>query len=248
MGTVDRRWVCLATLGPIGVASLVYVVVMRGFVDADSDHALAWPLLGALPLFVFGMWLLTVSASRTALLIGLGATAMLVGSDYETFVQRNIEILAEPWFPLFNAIGLTADALATSALLIVFATFPDGVAERRWQRGAVALLWTPVLAAPLTLLTTPHVVTSPYIGISGEGIPNPYALPWLAWAEPIVAYLVVQSWAAVFLGLGVLAYRAVDVPAGQRAGRVPRLRVAHRAARRGHPRHPPVRCVRHRAG
>jgi signal transduction histidine kinase len=217
MGTVDRRWVCLATLGPIGVASLVYVVVVRGFVDADSDHALAWPLLGALPLFVFGMWLLTVSASRTALLIGLGATAMLVGSAYETFLQRNIEILAEPWFPLFNAIGLTADALATSALLIVFATFPDGVPERRWQRGAVALLWTPVLAAPLTLLTTPHVVMSPYIGISGEGIPNPYALPWLAWAEPIVAYLVVQSWAAVFLGLGVLAYRAILGPPAVRA-------------------------------
>ncbi len=68
---MDRRWVCLATLGPIGVASLVYVVVMRGFIDPDvnSDHGLAWPLLGALPLFVFGMWLLTVSASRIALLI-----------------------------------------------------------------------------------------------------------------------------------------------------------------------------------
>ena len=79
---MDRRWVCLATLGPIGVAALVYVVVMRGFIDPDvnSDHGLAWPLLGALPLFVFGMWLLTVSASRIALLIALGATSMLVGS------------------------------------------------------------------------------------------------------------------------------------------------------------------------
>ena len=39
----------------------------------------------------------------------------------------NPEVLAAPWFPLFNVIGLTSDALATSALLVVFATFPDSV-------------------------------------------------------------------------------------------------------------------------
>ena len=183
---MDRRWVCLATLGPIGVAALVYVVVMRGFIDPDvnSDHGLAWPLLGALPLFVFGMWLLTVSASRIALLIALGSTAMLVGSAYETFVHLNLEILAEPWFPLVNVLGLTADAVATSTLLVVFATFPAGVPERRWQRVAVVFLWTPVLVGPLTLLTTPHVVMSQFIGISGDSIPNPYVVPWLEWAAP----------------------------------------------------------------
>ena len=173
-GTVERRWVCLATLGPIGVASLVYIVVVVGFIEAEAGEALAWPLLGGLPMFVFGMWLLTVSSSRTAVLIALAATAMIVGSAYETFVQRNIEILGEPWFPLFNMIGLTADAVATSAFLIVFATFPDGVPERRWQRIAVAFLWVPVLVGPLTLLTTPHVVMSQYIGISGDAIANPY--------------------------------------------------------------------------
>ena len=118
---MDRRWVCLATLGPIGVAALVYVVVTRGFIDPDvnSDHGLAWPLLGALPLFVFGMWLLTVSASRIALLIALGATSMLVGSAWETFVHLNLDILTEPWFPLVNVLGLTADAVATSTLLVL---------------------------------------------------------------------------------------------------------------------------------
>ena len=134
---MDRRWVCLATLGPIGVAALVYVVVMRGFIDPDvnSDHGLAWPLLGALPLFVFGMWLLTVvSASQIALLIALGATSMLVGSAYETFVHLNIQILTEPWFPLVNVLRLTADAVATSTLLVVFATFPPGVPEHQWRR------------------------------------------------------------------------------------------------------------------
>jgi signal transduction histidine kinase len=211
METVDRRWVCLATLGPIGVACLVYVVVVRGFVDVDdsSDHNLAWPLLGALPLFVFGMWLLTVSASRVAMFVALGATAMLAGSAYETVVKTNPEVLAAPWFPLFNVIGLTSDALATSALLVVFATFPDGVPERRWQRIAVVFLWTPLLVGPLTLLTTPHVVMSPFIGVSGESIPNPYAVPWLEWAAPAVQYLILQAWPAVALGLTVLASRAL---------------------------------------
>ncbi|MBM7503631.1 sensor histidine kinase [Agromyces aurantiacus] len=209
--TLDRRWVCLATLGPIGLASLAYIVVVRGFVDAGvtDEHGLAWPLLGALPLFVFGMWLLTVSASRIALLIALGATAMLVGSAYETFVNHNLAILTQPWFPLFNVVGLTADAMATSALLIVFATFPDGVPERRWERIAVVFMWTPVLVGPLTLLTTPHVVTPMYLGFTGEAFPNPFAVPWLEWAAPAVASLVVQPWPAVVLGFAVLVSRAV---------------------------------------
>ena len=99
----------------------------------DADHGLAWPLLGVLPMFVFGMWLLTVSSSRTAVLIALAATAMLVGSAYETFVQRNIEMHAEPWFPLFNMIGLTADAVGDVRA-------PDRVRHvpRRGARAAVA--------------------------------------------------------------------------------------------------------------
>jgi signal transduction histidine kinase len=224
---VDRRWVCLATLGPIGVASLVYVVIVRGFLEADADHGLAWPLLGALPLFVFGMWLLTVSAARMAVLVALAGTAMLAGSAYETFVGRNAEILAEPWFPLFNVLGLTADAAATSAFLVVFATFPDGVPERRWQRIAVGFAWLPMLAGPLTLLTTPHVVMSPYIGISGDAIPNPYAVPWLAWAEPLVQNVVVTPWPAVAVALSVLAYRAIlGEPEVRRRTRVMALTVS----------------------
>jgi signal transduction histidine kinase len=206
---VDRRWVCLATLGPIGVVALVYVVVVRGFVEGGADHGLAWPLLGALPLFVLGMWLLTVSSSRTAVLVALAATTMLVGSAYETIVQRNVELMSEPWFPLFNLIGLTADATTTSAMLIVFATFPTGAVEHRWQRIAVAFLWTPVLVGPLTLLTTPHVVMSPYIGISGVAIPNPFVVSWLEWAAPAVQLLVVQAWPAVAVGLAVLGSRAL---------------------------------------
>ncbi|MET0976823.1 MAG: sensor histidine kinase [Leifsonia sp.] len=221
-----RRWVCLVTLGPIGVAALVYIVSIRVFVEGDADHGLAWPLLGALPLFVFGIWLLTVTASRTAVLVALASTAMLVGAAYEIFVQRNFLILTEPWFPLFNVIGLTADATATSALLVVFATFPSGTVEHRWQRIAVVFLWSPMLVGPLTLLTTPHVVMSQYIGFSGDGIPNPFAVPWLEWAAPAVEYLIYQPWPAVAAGVSVLGSRALfGSPAVRASTRVMALTV-----------------------
>ncbi|MRX44710.1 sensor histidine kinase [Agromyces kandeliae] len=203
---MERRWVCLAVLGPIGVASLAYVVVVRGFVDGNADHRLAWPMLGVLPLFVFGMWLLTVSRSRTAVFIALAATALLASAAYEAFVQRNVEVIGEPWFPLLNALGLTADGVSAAAFLVVFAAFPDGVPERRWQRAVMPILWLPALMGLLQLLTTPHVVISRYVGVSGDAIPNPYAVPWLEWAAPAVE---VQPWPAVALGLAVLGSRAL---------------------------------------
>ncbi|WP_308798942.1 sensor histidine kinase [Agromyces silvae] len=224
---MDRRWICLATLGPIGVAALGYIVVVRGFVAADADHGLAWPLLGALPLFVLGMWLLTVSSSRTAVFVALASTSLLVGSAYETLMVWNPWIAQEEWFPLLNAVGLTADGVATAAFLSVFATFPDGALERRWQRIAVWLLWVPALAGVLTLLTTPFVVVSPYVGFSGAGIANPFAVPWLEWAAQPVGLLVVQAWPAVAIGLTILVSRAlfgsVDV---RRRTRVMALTVA----------------------
>ena len=55
------------------------------------------------------------SGCRGVLSAHLAATALLVGSAYETFLHRNLGIMAEPRFPLFNLIGLTSDAVATSA-------------------------------------------------------------------------------------------------------------------------------------
>jgi signal transduction histidine kinase len=206
---VLRRWGLLATLAPIGAASLIYVVIIRGFVEAAADHSLGWPLLGVLPTFVFGMWLLTVTSSRSAVFIAVASTAMAVGSAYETFVQRNAEAIVQPWFPFFNMIGLTADAAAAAGFLAMFATYPTGTPERRWQRVAVAFLWVPVLVGPLTLLTTPHVVMPTYVGINGAAIPNTFAVPWLEGAAPAVYYLFHQPWPSAVLGLGVLYSRAL---------------------------------------
>ena len=206
---MDRRWVCLAILGPIGVASVVYVVIVSGFIDGNADHTLGWLMLGVVPTFVFGMWLLTVSSSRAALYLALAATAMAFGSAYEAFVQRNPELLLEPWFPLFNMLGLTADGVSTAAFVALFATFPTGIPERRWQRIAAWFIWIPAFVGPLTVLTTPYLVMSPYVSVSGDGIPNQYAVPWLEWAAPIVSSIAYQPWPSVVLGIGILCYRAL---------------------------------------
>ena len=132
------------------------------------------------------------------------ATAMAVGSAYETFVQRNLEILGEPWFPLVQHDRPTADAVATvGAASVVFATFPDRrpgapVAADRGRASSGPRCWS----GPLALLTTParrdaavhrhqrrrrSRTRTPCRGSSGR--------------RPAVQYLVVQPWAAVALGL-----------------------------------------------
>jgi hypothetical protein len=71
------------------------------------------------------------------------------------------------------------------------------------------------------------VVVSPYVGFSGAGIVNPYAVPWLEWAARPVDVLVVQAWPAVIVGLAVLASRALFGPVEvRRRTRVMALTVA----------------------
>lgn len=206
---MDRRWVCLAAFAPIGVASVVYVVIVLGFIEGDAAHELGWLMLGVVPTFVFAMWLLTVTTSRAALYLALGSTAMAFSSAYETFVNHNAELVHEPWFPLFNTVGLTSDGVSTAAFVALFATFPTGVPERRWQRIAAWFIWTPALVGPLVLLTTPDLLMSPYMDVTGAGVPNPYAVPWLEWAAPIVYVVAYQPWPSVVLGIGILGYRAL---------------------------------------
>ncbi|MEV1131270.1 sensor histidine kinase [Agromyces sp. NPDC049794] len=203
-----RRWGWLAALAPLGAVSVAYVVIVRGFVAGEAAVGLVWPLLGILPLFVFGIWLLTVSTARSALFIAWTATAIAIGAASETFLSVNPDVLREPWFPLFNILGLTAESIASAAFISMFATFPTGIPERRWQRIAVGFIWVPVVVAPLSLVVTSNVLTpTSSHEVPGAEIPNPLAVPALAWAAPAVEWIV-YVWPAVFLGLAVLLSRA----------------------------------------
>lgn len=201
-----RRWGWLAALAPLGAVSVVYVVIVRGFVADDTPRGLVWPLLGILPLFAFGLWLLTVSTSRSALYIAWTGTAIAVGSAFETFAGGNPDALREPWFPPLGLLWLMADEIAAAAFIAMFATFPTGIPERGWQRIAVAFIWVPVLVAPLASVVAPNLPVPAFHDLDGQEIPNPFALPGLAWAAPAVDWIL-QAWPAVFLGLAVLISR-----------------------------------------
>jgi signal transduction histidine kinase len=199
----------LVTLGVVGTASLLYVFVVRGFVSPGPlpGAGLGWALVGVMPLYAFGLWLLTATSSRVAVYVALGATGMALGAGFETFVEQNPEVLAWSGYPLFNTVGLTADAVASIGFLLMLATFPDGVLEHQWQRVACRLMWVGAFAGPLTLLTNPVVVLPQYVGVQAS-VPNPYAVPALGWAAPLVQHVAVQPWPALVLGISVFYSRA----------------------------------------
>ena len=150
---MDRRWVCLATLGPIGVASLVYVVIVARVHRPESTPTTssAGRCSACCRMFVFGMWLLTVSSSRTALYhrprgdrdgSRLRVRDIRAGGTSRCCRSRGSRS--------FNMLGLTADAVATRGCSSPCSRpSPTGVPERRWQRIAVVFIWTPVLVGPL---------------------------------------------------------------------------------------------------
>ena len=204
---VRRFWI--VTLGAIGAGSLAYVLVVRGFTQpaAEPGAGLGWPILGILPLLVFGLWLLTVTTSRVAVYVALAGTGSAVGSAYEVLLQTNPGLMDADGFVYLNAVGLTAEGVSTAAFLLMLASFPDGVLAHRWQRVAVSSLWICALVAPLTLLTTPYVVLPQYAGLT-EQIENPMAVPALEWAAPLVDTLVVNALLPAALAMLVLMSRA----------------------------------------
>jgi signal transduction histidine kinase len=119
----------------------------------------------------------------------------------------NPELEPSPWFPLLSVVRLTTDAVSSAAFISMFATFPTGVPEHRWQRIAVGFIWVPVLAAPLSVLVTPTLLLPQFHERNAETIANPLAVPALGWAAPAVEWIV-HSWPAIVLGMAVLISRA----------------------------------------
>ncbi|MBM7503630.1 ATP-binding protein [Agromyces aurantiacus] len=202
-----RRWAWFAALAPLGAVSVAYVVLARGFASDDIPRGVLWPLLGILPLVAFGLWLLTVSTSRAALYIAWTGTAIAVGAALETFANATPELESSPWFPLLSAARLTVDAVSGAAFITMFATFPTGVPERRWQRIALWFVWLPVVVAPLSVLVTPTLLLPQFHEPNAETIANPFALPALSWAAPAVEWIV-HSFPSVAFGMAVLVARA----------------------------------------
>ena len=120
---VRRFWI--VTLGAIGAGSLAYVLVVRGFTEPATEPGagLGWPILGILPLLVFGLWLLTVSTSRVAVYVALAGTGSAVASAYEVLLQTNPGLMDADGFVYLNAAGLTAEGVSTAGFLLMLASF-----------------------------------------------------------------------------------------------------------------------------
>lgn len=207
---VLRRRIWLLTLGPIGVAALIHVLVVRGFIEPGPEpgSGLGWAYLGGFPLFVFGMWLLAASSSRMAIYVALAAVGSGVGSSFETLVQANPEVTMWSTFPLLNNLGLIGNAFSSVGFLLMVAAFPDGTVEHRWQRVALRFLWLEVLACPVTLLTNPHLVPPAYSGLPAN-LPNPYVVESLDWAAPVVGVFAADWAVPVTIGVGVFVSRVL---------------------------------------
>ncbi|WP_159798643.1 sensor histidine kinase [Puerhibacterium puerhi] len=205
-----RRWGWLATLGTLGAASLAYVVVVRGFLDPGVGHALGWPLLGVLPMVVFGTWLLTVSASAEAVYVAVAGTGMAMETAYLTLVGLDPGAIHEPWFPWASAFGLAGESLGVTGMAVMLACYPDGRPERRWQQVAARCTWLCLLGVPLALLVLPAVAVPAHMDLGGS-VPNTAAVPGLAWAVP-AARVLANPYLPLAVGLAVFAARALGGP------------------------------------
>ncbi len=209
MWKVLVRRIAVAALGVVGTVSLVYVVLERSFLHPEEDLglSLAWPLLGVLPLFVLGVWLLAVSRSRVAVYVAVAGSAMAVSLVYETVLPLHPQLMDQPWFPWLNAVALTVGGVALSAFMALIATFPDGRLRSRWQRIAVRSVWVCSFAGVLTLLTEPLVVLPAGLEVDAN-IPNPVAVPALEWLAPVVDAVAVTAWVPTLVTAAVFARRA----------------------------------------
>ena len=195
----------------------------RGFLAGDADHGLAWPLLGVLPLFVFGMWLLTVSSARSALFIACGRDRDGGGRGLrDVHADEPRRRSASRGSHCSTSIGLTADDGRVRGLHQLVRDLPD-----RRPRAPVAAHLRLALLGPGARRLRSSLFAAParrHAGgarrVSGDGIPNPFAVPALAGRHP--------SWSASsytrgrrsFLALGGARTRGRS-SAIRRSGRVP---------------------------
>jgi signal transduction histidine kinase len=208
-------------LGVLGVGSMVYSLGARiATSHQDTLETLAWPLLTIVPLLGLGLWLASVSDSRQGIYILLGGAGMAVSSAYEAVIAARPDLPGSSAFPWVNGIGISADALSTIGGALSLGAFPDGSLERPWQRRTLRLVWLDLLVFPVTLVVSPNVPTSAWLGLDVPN-PNPYAVPSLAWAAPLAESMLLLPWATIGLALVVFTSRALFGDAATRS----RLRV-----------------------
>ena len=196
------RWYALTTVGGL-------FIVWELITEVMSPYPSRWDLVAILiviPVYAVGAWLtwrLPTHPQPVRLLVC--GTAIAVGLAGWVVGEWS-------WSPVLGALSLEAAAVALLAMTLLIGSFPDGFVERRWQRLALRCSWVILIAAPLALLASPVIRVYTHLGI-----PNPYAVSWLAWLAQPAAWLALNSGWVLLVGVLVLCARFVAADAAGRA-------------------------------
>src|SRR5436190_5875596 len=202
-GQVTRGRVWVWVLGAVGVAALLYALVVQTF-GVMSNHpgsALLWPLLGVAPLLGIGLFFTAFSENREGVYLVLAGAAGAVGSAFEAFVARDPQVVFAPQFAVLNCVSVLAESVSGIGWTCAVATFPGGRVDQAWQRHTLHLSWWVVLLVPASLWVSPTIYTSGWTDLPDD-LPNPYAIPSLAGLAPYVGVL------AVFARVGLVVFVA----------------------------------------
>ena len=207
----------LYALTTVGGLCLVYQLVIEAMSPRGLSLSGALWILIVVPLYAVGAWLtwrLPTHPQPVRLLVS--GTAFVVGGAFGTLIASQPQMINSPWAPVLSMLSLEAQAVGSLAVTLLIGSYPDGFVERSWQRVALRCSWVVLLDPPLALLASPVVQMSPYDTVD-LAIPNPYAVSWLAWLAEPAAWLAVNSWWVLAVGMVVLGARFVAADAAGRA-------------------------------
>lgn len=228
-GTLTRRdnaWVSTwsralvyagIVLGGVALLGAVWHMLLVSY-PHSLPGSLSWTVFGVAPIYGVAVWLVRKRPehpqTRRLLLLG---TALAVNVGIEGPVATALQG-GDPraWLWLVNLIYQYSAMLSLIAAVLLLASYPDGVVERRWQRWALRGIWLHLALPPLLLLSTPNLAIDRYLLDPPPSVPNPIAVSWLEpLADPLRAlYFGYIGGGAV---LTILFVRFVQGNAEQRA-------------------------------
>ena len=190
----------------IGIGSLAYVLVAQSKLGWTAGDV-AWDVLTVVPLFALGV---VVGFYRPdhpeARLLCLLGTSLVAGIAMEAFAERHYADPAPPSsFWVLNLAYTLLSLLEVVAAGVLIGLFPGGVAEQRWIRWLVRLLWA-FLAIPfLQLLADQTLTVNPYLGLDPT-VASPFHVPALSGLAPALDQLAVSPVPTV-IGVVLLGVR-----------------------------------------